>query len=377
VDTVTENFDANYLFKLARDKSAETRTTLANIISDLFDNQGDILSDRERKLIFNIMHGLIHEVEISVRKNFSKQLASLPDAPQELLSELINDEIDVAYPLLVKSTVLRDMDLVDVIRLRTHEHQLAISLREDISEGVSDALVETGSEGVIKSLLKNQNAKISESAMEYLVEQSKRVDTYQEPLLHRHELKEDLAKRMFMWVSAALRKHIVNRYEINNEEVENLLERAAREGIEETIDNQKHKPTGAKKLAAALKGDGEKAANLLVEVLSDGEVPLFLALLAELTELKEYLTARMVFEEGGDGLAIACKAIGVPDAQFDRIFRMSRGAKPHLAMRLRIDSPRIKKLYRHMNPEDAQRVLRRWQRGSDFLAAMRSLNVNG
>lgn len=86
VETVTDNFDADYLFKLARDKSAETRTTLANIISDLFDNQGNILSDRERKLIFNIMHGLIHEVEISVRKNFSKQLVSLPDVPQELLS---------------------------------------------------------------------------------------------------------------------------------------------------------------------------------------------------------------------------------------------------------------------------------------------------
>ena len=37
--------------------------------------------------------------------------------------------------------------------------------------------------------------------MEYLVEQSKRVDTYQNPLLKRPDLEPDLAKRMYLWVS--------------------------------------------------------------------------------------------------------------------------------------------------------------------------------
>ncbi len=157
---MNKNFDTNFLLKLAHDKSVEGRATLASIISDLFDSKRNTLSDRERKLMFKIMHGLIHEVEVSVRKNFSRQLVSLPDVPQELLSELINDEIDVAYPLLVNSTVLRDIDLVDVVRLRTHEHQLAISLRKGIGVEVSDALAENGNEGIIKSLLENPSAQI-------------------------------------------------------------------------------------------------------------------------------------------------------------------------------------------------------------------------
>jgi uncharacterized protein (DUF2336 family) len=58
-----------------------------------------------------------------------------------------------------------------VIKLRTEEHMLAVTMRQSVSEKVSDELVETNREPVIISLLKNTNAKISANTMEYLVEQ--------------------------------------------------------------------------------------------------------------------------------------------------------------------------------------------------------------
>ncbi len=70
-----------------------------------------------------------------------------------LLKMLANDEIEVAGPVLKKSTVLQDLDLVEVIRNRTIEHQLAIAVREHVSERVSGALVEAGHEWVITTLL--------------------------------------------------------------------------------------------------------------------------------------------------------------------------------------------------------------------------------
>ena len=374
---MSQPIDTNYLFQLARDKSAQGRSVLAGIISDLFDDEGDSLSDRERTLIFNILHGIIHDIEVSVRINLSSRLASRTDVPHDLLTQLANDEIDVAYPILTGSTVLRDIDLIDVIRLRTHEHQLALTLRNEISEEVSDALIETGQENIVESLLKNQNARISQSTMEYLVEQSRRVDTYQEPLLQRNDLKADLAKRMFMWVSAALRQHIIGRYGIDPETVDHLLEKAALEEIDKTVSDGGRGNRGAGKLAGAMLDEGMITPEALVAALADGEVSLFMAMFARLTGLNEYLSARMVFEAGGEGMAISCKALGFPQSQFVSIFKMSRKARPNRKRNTKKDLLTVLDLYERMTPEAAQAVLHRWQRGSDYLAAIRELELNG
>ena len=151
------------------------------------------------------MRQLIHDVEVSVRRALAERLSEQPLAPHELVIALANDEIEVAHPLLVNSDVLQDLELIEIIRNRTLEHQLAIGIRKSVSEEVTDALIATDSVDVIKTLLENHHAKISQRTMEYLVEQSQRVDTYQNPLLRRPDLDTTLAKRMYWWVSAALR----------------------------------------------------------------------------------------------------------------------------------------------------------------------------
>lgn len=368
---------AENLFQLARDKSVQGRTALAKVISDLFDNQEKVLTDREKRLMFNILHNLIHEIEASVRAKLSEKMATLIDAPHDLVVQLANDEFDVAYPILTKSKVLRDMDLIDVIRLRTNEYHLAITLRDDVSEEVSGALVEIGDETIIESLLNNQNAKISISTMEYLVEQSKRVDTFQEPLLHRHDLKEDLAKRMFMWVSAALRNHIVDRYEIDSVTVDALLDQAAHEELDKTLLDHRESKSRTKQLAGTLKTDGAVTPEMLVQALKDGEAALFLSLLSELTQLSDILTKRIVFEEGGEGMAIACKAVGISELHFAVIFRKSRGANPELLRTLNQDINKVLDLFRSMDPNAAKKVLSMWQRGSDYLSALREIDLDG
>ncbi len=97
-------------------------------------------------------------------------------------------------------------------------------MRRALSEPVSDALVETGDTNVIKTLLENQDAQISQATMTYLAEESQRLDTYQEPLLNRRDLSPDLAKRMYLWVSAALRQHILEHFDVKASELDDKLE---------------------------------------------------------------------------------------------------------------------------------------------------------
>lgn len=362
--------DAEHLLELARAKSAKSKAELAAIVESLFDNRGGALSDRERSLMFNIIQSLVHEVEVSIRQKLSEKLAENQDMPRELAKTLAADDVEVAFPVLTKSKVLRDEDLVDIIRLRTEEHHLAITLREDLDESVSSALVKTQNVGVITSLLKNDSAAISQATLKYLVEQSKRVDDFQEPLLHRSDLSENLAKKMFMWVSAALRSDIVDRYKIDIATVDRLLEQAAQDGFAATLD-EKSEPES--ELIRSLRERDMITQLMLVQTLSDGEIPLFLAIFSDLTKLNDVIIRRIVFEKGGEGIAIACRAIDMSEIDFATIFRKSRQVAPGRAKASREEVNTVLGLYRSIDEAEACKVLELWRCDIDYQAAIEGL----
>ncbi len=314
--------DLRFLLELALDKSLEGRRELTATIGDLFNNQDEVLSERERALMTDILRKLIHECEMAVRRDLSERLSSAPNPPHELIVALANDEIEVAEPILRASAVLRDAELVGVIRHRTQQHQLAIAMRRSLSEYVSDALVETGNIDVVKVLLENPDAQISEATMEYLAEESRRVDTYQEPLLRRDDLSPALAARMYLWVSAALRSHILENFDIEPSRIDDHLERAA--GGPESQQGVPKKDKPAEFLARRLTEQRKITPDFLIQVLRQGEVPLFEALFGELSGLKAPRLQNVLYDSGGEGLAIACRAMAMPKPTFATIFLLSR-----------------------------------------------------
>lgn len=363
--------DGEYLFELARHKSEAERSRLAETVSDLFAERDQTLSDRERSLMFDILHRIIHDVELSVRKTLGERLATVPDVPRELIRVLANSEIEVAYPVLVMSEALCDEDLIEVIRHRTLEHQLAITQRNSVSEVVSDVLVGTGNETVICSLLSNPNSRISQATMEYIVEQSKRVDTFQEPILRRRDLDPALAKRMFVWVSAVLRQYIVDTFEFDGETIDRLLEQVACQEFKAPPKDRRMSTA----LAEQLDTEGMATPDLMIAALSEGEVPLFTAMFARRCDISESMVMRILFDPGGEGLAIACKAIGLGKAVFSSIFTISRKARPGNAKGIQRETRRLLSFYDRMSPEAAQRVLEKWRTNTDHRAAIRELEV--
>lgn len=363
---MTQPLDSAHLTELARDKSRKGRAALAAVIDDLFDHKAHVLSDRERRLMFNIIENLIHEVEVSVRRKFSEKLALSTDVPHSLITALANDDIDVAYPVLAHSNVLRDQDLIEIIHLRTEEYHLAVTLREDLGENVSAALVEAEGEDVIVSLLKNNNAKISEATLEYLVEQSQRVDTFQEPLLHRQELKEDLAKKMFIWVSEALRSHIIGRYKLDESTVGEILKQTTAEALEDLPGEQDE---SIERLLRNLKNDGMVGPELLVKTLSRGEIPLFVGIFCEMTELDSLTARRILFGGTGEDLALACRAVEISELLFATIYSKTRRVSPTHPNATREDVNRMLTQYRDITVDDASHALGQWRQSGGRLQA--------
>lgn len=371
-DESERKFDADFLMSLARQKSAESRSELTNVIIDLFENQSSVLNERQRAQMYGILETIINDIEVSVRQAVAGRLALMDDVPRNLVSQLANDEINVAFPILSKSGLLRDVDLIEVIKLRTEEHMLAITMRKFVSEHVSDAIVETGREPVIISLLKNANARISTNTMEYLVEQSRRVDSFQEPILSRDELSPSLAKKMFLWVSAALRQHIVSHFNLDKATVDELLEQATADEIAAAGQSQKKKVA---ELADALREEGLVTVEMLTTALREGEVPLFVALFAQVSKLREHLIQRLVFEQGGEGLAIACRGIGMSEKEFLELYEYCHLAKAGTKEEVEAQIPSLRAFYSNTPRKAAVDVLKMWHRGSDYLGALRELET--
>jgi uncharacterized protein (DUF2336 family) len=361
--------DGDALFALARDKSAGGRRALVEAIGSLSLSEGTKLNDRERGLMFDILGHLVHETEMSVRRTVSACLAELPDAPRDLIRLLANDDIEIAYPVLTNSGVLQDEDLIEVIHHRTQEHQLAITIRSTINEQVSEALVETGNENVIRSLLKNTDAKISRGTMEYLVEQSKRIDSFQEPILQRRELDPELVTQMFTWVSTVLRQLIVDDWDLDAATVDSLLERATAREIQASAYDAREL-SKSQQLTENLEAVGKMTPETMLGVLREGEVALFIAMFTKFTSLDEVFVRRMLFEHGGNALAITCKAAGIGKAVFAAIFGLTRNKQNDEDDALK-ETRQCLAIYNKTSREKAMETVRRWQSNNAAMSALK------
>lgn len=357
------------LVKLAQEKNAKSRRLLVENISDLFLTPDGRLNDHERALMSDILCKLIENIETSVRRELAERLSSNNQAPPDLILMLANDQISIARPILERSPVLQDPDLVEIVRNRSKEHRLSIAIREDINPDVSDALIEHGDTDVIDALLKNPDAELSDRSMEYLVAESRRIDRFQEPLLRHCDLPLKLAHRMFWWVSAALRHHILLSYEATEHELDAAIETATNQALinskpADGIESKSHQ------LVARLHAKGELTVAFIIQSLRQRRIPVFIAGLAEMGHIDYRTVANILSDAGGECLAVLCKAVGVERSDFTSIFLLLEQAQgggnpldPGILTR-------NLELFDSTKQENAMAALGYWQRDSNYQDAI-------
>ena len=362
------------LFELARQKSREGRAELYRNVASLFEGADDRLADRERALMTDIMRRLSHEVEMAVRRRLADQIAKNPQAPHELVVLLANDRIEVAYPILVESEVLRDADLVEVVQHRTFQHRMAVAMRTGLSEPVTDALVKGGEPDVIVQLLTNTDARISADALAHLVQESERIDRYQNPLLRRGDLPKELALRMLAWVSAALREYVIDHFDVDVHELDDALS-AVVDDARWDDQNGTDEDGPSRRLVEKLFAAGELTPSFLLKSLNRGEVLMFELAFARLTGLRATLMRRILYEPGGEGLAMACRAIGIDRSVFMTLFRLTRQARGEPATLEDTQIDKVNDLFETLRRDSALLVLRHWSRDPGYLDAVRRIEA--
>lgn len=309
------------LLEMALDRTTQGRGALAESILHVCLQNDANLSTKEFEITFDILRTLIGDVEMEVRRTIAERLALRGDLPHDIALFLANDQIEVAYPVLVDSTALEEVDLILIARGKPATHQIAITLRRNLSEAISNVLVETENMDVIDSLLRNPSAQISTDAMARMVEMSRTTTPLQKPLLQREDLPADLAWRMYGWVGAALKSFIIDTFPESASNIETAID----DIIDRALASSEADPE------ATYYGVNEEevepapiTTSGLVHILETEGLESFGRAFAYFTGLRVEATAPLFADTGGESVAIVCKACGIPIGDFLRIFVLLR-----------------------------------------------------
>jgi uncharacterized protein (DUF2336 family) len=343
--------------ELAQRRGQTDRCELFEKVATLFEKRDATLSREERSLMNDILHTLVKKVEMAVRVKLAERLAEGQDAPADFISLLANDEIEVAHPILTSSDILTNKDLIGVIQHRTLQHQLAVAMRKNLTEEVSEALVETGNEHVIVTLISNSDARISDKIMDFLVEESKRIDRYQGPLLQRHDLPAHLAVKMYGWVSEALRHYIAKNFKVGISEVDGVLKATVDELQAEAI-SEAHQPSPAENLVEKLNDENRLTPAFLVVTLRQGEINLFETAFAKYVNLRLDLMRDLLYHQGAEGTAIACRAVDMDMETFYVVFQLIGEAQGHDTSLDEVEEKVISDMFRHTSADSARILMR-------------------
>ena len=342
------------LLEMALDRTTHGRGALAESILQVCLQNNANLSAKEFEITFDILRKLISDVEMEVRQTIAERLALRGDLPHDIALFLANDEIEVAYPVLVDSTALEDIDLIMIARGKPASHQIAVTLRRNLSEAVSKVLVDTKNVDVIDSLLRNPSALISSDTMEQMVEMSRSISPLHKPLLQRDDLAPDLAWRMYGWVGAALKSFIIDTFPESAPSIEtaidDVIDRALASSHDDNdllfVDESEPEPITTSGLVQTLETEGLES---------------FGRAFAYFSGLNVDATPSLFADTGGESIAIVCKACGVPIGDFLRIFVLLRAQLNKPVSHDSTEFQAVSNFFKRLDVKSANSILSEWR----------------
>ncbi|HWE78172.1 MAG TPA: DUF2336 domain-containing protein, partial [Pseudolabrys sp.] len=163
-----------------------------------------------------------------VRQAMAEVFASSQKAPPVVVHALAGDQFEVAQPLLDRSPLLGDDDLVDLIKAGKPPVQLAIAGRPLLTTTVAAIIAQEAPPEACLALLENSEANITLSSVERIIERFGHLAPVRENLLARDDLPMSMRQALLSKLSRTLAGFVTERQWLGPQHAEY----AAREACE-------------------------------------------------------------------------------------------------------------------------------------------------
>lgn len=198
IDFLSIDDDPSQMPVLASDKDVDVRLALAARLVDLLPGLSPERHSQLYAYAVQALTALAQDEMFKVRRALSTALRDYAKAPPAVVAKLARDvEREIAEPILRQCIALQDGDMLDI--LANHPEPWVISAiagRPEVSEEVSDAVVETKDVPGTAVLLANTGARISLATLEKIVERAKLYPDWHNAIALRPELTLDLSRQL-------------------------------------------------------------------------------------------------------------------------------------------------------------------------------------
>src|ERR1700752_733359 len=161
------------LDQLVRGDDPKRRADAARRIAELFFEGASGFAPEHVEFFDGMLVGLVPRTELTVRADMAEGLASVANAPRNLLGQLAReDEIVIAGPLLRRSPVIDEKVRVEIAREKGQEDLLAMAERPTLSTGVTDVIVHRGEREVVRRTAGNAGAAFSATGYSSLIKRA-------------------------------------------------------------------------------------------------------------------------------------------------------------------------------------------------------------
>jgi uncharacterized protein (DUF2336 family) len=350
------------LLSLAKSRQpADRERLLMNIVSlcEFAGAGGSEEAARAKAIIDELFMTLVLDAERTVRRRLAERLADVTWAPKALINVLALDDIEIARPVIARSPLLDDHDLVRLLVETTLEHQVEVACRPDIGAKVSETILNMGDPAVLAALAANLTARLPEDGMARLVEGAQVVPALRAPLVRHPALTAALGTALYAWVGEALQDALVSRFDLDPEALKAAIGEAVREakaapfGRAAPLERSEDRDEMEQRLIEKLDAAGQLKPGYLMRALREHKLSLFEAGLARLSGLALKDLHAAIACDRPDVLAMACVAAHIDRSVFRTILHRVRelnGGKPSGDAEA---DARASALFRDLAPKDA------------------------
>src|SRR6202166_3294769 len=253
---------------------------------------------------------LLDDASPLVRQAMAEVFARSTEAPAGIVQALSLDQPSVALPVLEHSPLWIDADLVDIIATGNCEMQCAIARRIDLPASVSAAIAEVGTPAAALELIENAYADLAPFSWNRIVERHGHLAAIRESMLVLNDLPAATRAALVAKLSDTLARFVVARNWLSADRAGRIASEARdRSTIHIAARSRGDDIRG---LVRHLRATGQLTAGLILRALLSGNLELFDAALAELSDLPQARVSALLHERRGASLQAPLGRGGLP-----------------------------------------------------------------
>jgi len=347
------------LLTFAHSKKEGGRSELFTVIVEFLEHRHTEMAGNELSLMSEILTKLLNDVAMNIREKLAMRLAQDSDAPVELIIMLANDQIEVALPVLSLSRLLSDDSLIEIIRHKTVQHQLAITSRRELSASVCRELVSIGNSKTLIMLLNNPRARIDRESFSFLVDKSRDNPPLQPPLIERPDLPKEMAAKMYQWVSDTLKQSILTNFHLSEIEIDRLVTGAVKDATAEDDILTTQEKSEILLVNKLHKADRLKP-SFLMKCLRQGQSSLFEIAFAKMIQVPLKIMRSLLYDRDTKTIAIVCYAATIDRSVFMTIYQLSRTVRNLDPDLTDSEIAEVLEYYRKLDRQDVLVTIEKW-----------------